>query len=136
MATNGVLVTDASSQPDIRKYFARYVTIPSYETPREAREVCGQLLRDEQWRRDIVQASQHAIEEGHRFRHRIQDLQEISGVDLTSSAEGGIKILQPQEFYDPIQSRLLTFRRIASWWYRNLREVIAEGVKITSGGLK
>ncbi len=88
MACNSVLVSDP--REDLVTQFGKYVKIPTYETPYEARQICQKLLQDDVWRREIIVGSQLAIEEGHRFKHRLKDLEEMVGVELICKNRGSL----------------------------------------------
>ncbi len=96
MACNSVLVSDF--RKEITTCFGNKVKIPIYENPFEARQICQKLLQDKIWREDIIAESNFAIESGHRFKHRIKDIQEIIGIDLLNNRNGKITFLNPSEF--------------------------------------
>ena len=96
MACNSALVSDP--REDLVTQFGKYVKIPTYENPYEARQICQKLLQDEIWRKEIVAGSQLAIEEGHRFRHRIKDMQEIIGINLMLGKVGSVQFLDSNDF--------------------------------------
>lgn len=83
MATNACLVSDERKNLDI--YFGKYVKIPTFDNPYDARKLCEKLLKDNIWRKEIVAGSQLAIEEGHRFKHRFKDIEEFVGVKLLNN---------------------------------------------------
>lgn len=97
MACNSALVSDP--RQDIVTQFGKYVKIPTYENPFEARQICEKLLKDEIWRKEIIAGSQLAIEEGHRFKYRMKDLEQIVGVKLfCDEPSGRVEFLNPDEF--------------------------------------
>ncbi len=95
MATNSCLVSNYN--PTIDRIFSKYVKIPMYETPGEAREICQKILKDELWRKEIVLGSQKAIEETGRFEHRMKDLEGIFGINLFPKKEGNMETLNHKE---------------------------------------
>jgi len=96
MACNAALVSDY--REDIVTHFGKYVKIPMYDNPYDARALCQKVLGDAVWRREIVQGSQLAIEEGHRFRHRLKDCEQILGVNLFPGAKGSLVWLDLKDF--------------------------------------
>lgn len=98
MACNSALVSDP--REDLVTQFGKYVKIPTYENPYEARQICQKLLQDEVWRKEIIAGSQLAIEEGHRFRHRLKDLEEIFGLKLFCEKKGKLTNINFADYYD------------------------------------
>jgi spore maturation protein CgeB len=82
MASNSCLISP--NKPDLVK-FNPYIKIPTFETPEEARELCIKLLKDDVWRKDIVDASHKAIEKHGRFEHMFKTMEEIIGVKLLNN---------------------------------------------------
>lgn len=97
MACNSVLVSDP--REDLVTQFGKYVKIPTYETPYEARQICQKLLQDDIWRKEIIAGSQLAIEEGHRFKHRLKDLEEIFGLKLFCERKGNFINVNFADYY-------------------------------------
>lgn len=97
MACNSVLVSDP--REDLVTQFGKYIKIPTYETPYEARQICQKLLQDEVWRKEIIAGSQLAIEEGHRFKHRLKDLGEIFGLKLFCERKGNLINVNFADYY-------------------------------------
>jgi hypothetical protein len=97
MACNSVLVSDP--REDLVTQFGKYVKIPTYETPYEARQICQKLLQDDVWRKEIIAGSQLAIEEGHRFKHRLKDLEEIFGLKLFCERQGNLINVNFADYY-------------------------------------
>lgn len=97
MASNACLVSDYRKNLEV--YFGKYVKIPMFNNIFEARELTQKLLKDDIWRREVVQGCQLAIEEGHRFHHRLRDMEEAVGIKLLNGNEGGsIRFLKPEDF--------------------------------------
>ncbi|MBM3695397.1 MAG: glycosyltransferase [Actinobacteria bacterium] len=90
LATNAVLVSD--QQPDLRELFPG-LSLPVYESPAEAREICRRLLGDDGARRGLAAAGQAAVEAGHRFRHRLAQMGEELGVNLLPGGAGACRRL-------------------------------------------
>lgn len=98
MACNSALISDP--RQDLITEFGDYVKIPTYSNPFEARKLCEKLLQDDIWRKEIVQNSQRAINEKHRFKHRMKDIEQIIGVSLfDEKKEGSIEILDNDKFF-------------------------------------
>lgn len=97
MASSACLVSEPLEE--IREYFGEHVEIPFFSTPAEAYDICKKLLNDEPMRRDIVERSQQAINQAHRYSHRIRTLGEIFNLDVTSNAGRGTFIrMFPEEY--------------------------------------
>lgn len=78
MASNGALVSDRKS--GLGEFTKGFVDIPMYDNRREAFDICQKLLKDDAWRRDIVEGSQKCIEERGRWDLRIRDIGEFTGI--------------------------------------------------------
>lgn len=102
MATNACLVSDY--REDLVTQFGKYVKIPTYNTPYEARQVCQKLLKDEIWRQEVVNGSQLAINEAHRFVHRFKDLESIFGIKIVNTGnQGSIVNLKSDDFMGRVE---------------------------------
>ena len=64
MASNACLVSEY--RPNFDKYFAD-IGLPYFDNPYDARTICKQLLTDENYRLDLVRASQQVIDKNFRF---------------------------------------------------------------------
>lgn len=62
MATNACLVSEKC--PALDQDFGKWVKIPQFENKHDAYDLCKKLLSEDNWRSDIVSASQLAIKEG------------------------------------------------------------------------
>lgn len=101
MATNSCLVSE--SKKDLMELYNKYVSIPTYETPEQARQACIRLLRDDALRQDLVYRSQQAIEINSRFEHRLKDMEQIFSINLFNESGGYIKRLHYKDFvYSPL----------------------------------
>ncbi len=78
LASNSCLI---SPPKEDLKLISPYVDIPTFTSPLEARELCKKLLKDEEWRKEIIVGSQKSINENHRFSHMIEKLNNL--VNLT-----------------------------------------------------
>lgn len=92
MASNACLISP--NKPDLAK-LSPYIKMPTFDSPQEARELCQKLLKDEIWRKDVVVASQKAIEEHGRFKHKFKIIEEAFNVRLfnDSSKEQNGKLI-------------------------------------------
>ncbi len=98
MATNACLVSDYRKNLEV--YFGKYVKIPTFTNTFEAHDLCRKLLADEIWRKEVVQGCQLAIEEEHRFKYRLRDMEQVVGVQLLNNQKiGSIRFLDPDYFY-------------------------------------
>ena len=111
MASDACLVSDRRSE--LEQDFGAEVPLQLYDSPWEAFEVCRRLLEDEELRRDVVAASNAVIERGHRWHHRLRDIEQICGVQLCHSGQAGaVTRLDPLNF---LKSGVLNWR-----WLDNL----------------
>ncbi|MBM3695406.1 MAG: glycosyltransferase family 1 protein [Actinobacteria bacterium] len=96
LATNCVLVSD--QQEDLAELFPG-LSLPTYETPEEARDLCTRLLADDAWRAEVALAGREAVQVGHRFRDRLHRMGEVLGVNLVpGEAEmGSLTRLDPRD---------------------------------------
>lgn len=108
MATNACLVSDY--RKDLITLFAKYVDIPIFHNAYDARKLCQKLLKDDIWRREIVENSQLAIEEGHRFNHRLIELEKTFGLNLHPKKSRGLfKQIYEKDFQKPEKSLKFNF---------------------------
>ena len=87
MASNACLVTSPSQ--DLKELFPD-VHIPMFNSPYEAREICQKLLANENMRKDIVAASQEAIDNGYRIENVVHLLEEITGITLNCNEKSNV----------------------------------------------
>lgn len=88
MASNACLVTEYCE--DLKTLFPK-VPLPMFTSEAELREQCLRLLKNENLRREIVLASQEAIENGHRFRHVLKSIEEFTGLNLHEGSDGSVQ---------------------------------------------
>lgn len=79
MASNACVVTDAHQM--LGEYFPG-VPIPTYHSAYEARDICRELLENENRRQEIVLQCQEAIEKKYRFRHLLEKMESYFGVSM------------------------------------------------------
>ncbi len=96
MASNGLLISDY--QEDLDLLFGDELELPVYESPGEARDLCLRFLKDDEHRLELVQASQEAIEKGHRFKHRLEKLSAIVNLNLRPGTAGTLNFLAAEKF--------------------------------------
>lgn len=108
MSTNACLVS--TNCEAIRQDFGKWVNIPMFNTRYEARELCQKLLAEDNWRKDIIAASNLAIKEGKfTFDERVKNIEEIFNLKIneTKKCEGlyfytntqRIKVFALSKFY-------------------------------------
>lgn len=94
MASNACLVSTENSF--MERHFSKYVKIPTFSNSFEARDLCQKLLKDESWRKDIVQASNEIINQDWRWHHRFKQMEQILNLKfLNTGASGKVSILEP-----------------------------------------
>lgn len=86
MASNACLISPP--KPDLKR-LSPYVEIPAYESPAECRELCRKLLKDEKWRKDIVEGSQKAVEEFCCYEHTLKTISGHTGFSLINPGISG-----------------------------------------------
>lgn len=94
MASNGCLISSYSQ--DLKDITKEWVDIPMYRTPIEARDLCIKLLKDDIWRKDIVEASQNYVESNAHWHQRFKQLEDFFGVSLFKEKEGSVQLLSPR----------------------------------------
>ncbi len=82
MASNACLLISEAS--DLKKLTKDYLEIPMYKTPWEARELSKKILADEEYRKQIVKASQKYVDENARWIHRFRDMENIIGIRIVN----------------------------------------------------
>lgn len=93
LASNACLVTEYKN--DIRELFPK-VGIPTFTSPYEAREQCKKLLESDSLREDIVSSAHEAIENGFRFRHVLEKIEDFTGMSLRGVA-GSLEFFSDEE---------------------------------------
>ena len=118
MASNACLVSEYKS--DIKKYFGNI--IPTFESPFEAREICVKLLKDEVYRREIVEKSNEIINQKFRFNNVLPILEEFCGVPLRNNKEGyKTFILESEKRIKPIKLKYKIMKKIYDRLEKKLR---------------
>lgn len=81
MASNACLLSDYRRDLGIlmKPYFKDF---PMFTSSAEAREIAVKLLKEENYRKDIVAASQQMVEENCRFEPKIKELSNVLGINL------------------------------------------------------
>ena len=107
MASNACLVPSYSSE--LKREIKEYVDLPMFNTPQEARDICKKLLDDEPYRKSLVEASQHFIEDNGRWIDRIRKMENILNMKLIfENKKGELKKLvwHPAEWDARIPQRV------------------------------
>ncbi len=87
MASNGCLVIERSS--DLMDLIGNEVDLPMFDSPYEVRDICKELLQNDERRKEIVEQSQKWVEKNARWVDRLRDTQQIVGVKLFDGNEMG-----------------------------------------------
>ena len=87
MASNACLVIEKSS--GFCDLIKGEVDIPVFSSPYEVRDICKELLNDEERRKEIVAQSQKWVEKHARWKDRFKDTQDIVGVKLMNDSQEG-----------------------------------------------
>lgn len=80
LASNSCLVTEY--KPNIEKYFGN-IGIPTFTNPYEAREICIDLLKNENKRLDIVAKSNEIIDKNFRLKNFWYIIEDFVGIKLS-----------------------------------------------------
>lgn len=103
MASNACLVSEQSS--DLKNLTKDYVDIPMFHTPWEARELCIDLLNNENKRKDIVVASQEYINKNARWINRFKDIENILNIKIVNlDKKGSVVILAENEEFQKLHN--------------------------------
>jgi len=84
MASGACLVSEY--KPDLVKYFSS-INLPMFQNPYEARELCVKLLNEENYRNDIVAASNEIINKSFRFCNVKNLIENYFGISLSGKQE-------------------------------------------------
>ncbi len=103
MASNGLLITSRSDL--LAQQTKGYVSIPMFESPFEAREVCKKYLAEDNLRADIIAASQEFIEKNGRWKDNFIMMEQFLGVSLTRKAE------HPDDCPAPVETVKLKYKK-------------------------
>lgn len=100
MASDACLVTNFSS--DLNALYKG--KLPMYKTKSEAREICIDLLKNENKRQDIIAISNNIIEEKCRPQRALEQLSHISNINLLSNNKNNLinNSLKINALYQPI----------------------------------
>ncbi len=97
MASNSCLMTDSNS--GIQRFTKKYVDIPTFDSPAEAKALAIKLLKDQAWRSELVLKSQKCIEETGRWESRFKQLDDIFDKGLLGKSShpnpGAVVYLKP-----------------------------------------
>lgn len=95
LSSNAVLL--APKKSELLKLMQGYADLPMYESPAEARELAVKLLREDNWRKEIVMASQKMVDDKCRFDSKIKDMQSHFNICLVNDGVmGNVVDLEPQ----------------------------------------
>ncbi len=92
MASNACLVSSTSRE--LREQTKGWVDLPMFDTPAEARKICGTLLKDEKRREELCACSHEFIEQNGRWSHRFREMEQILDLHLLDEkCEGSFRKL-------------------------------------------
>ncbi len=75
--------------------FGNEVELPCFKTAAEAHDLCQYYLLNDHLRQRLVEASNRCIDNGHRFRHRLRKISEVTGVSVHGGEAGTFDELKP-----------------------------------------
>ena len=90
LASQSCLVS--TSKPYLRQLFKGYMDIPTYESDIEARDLCLKLLKDNELRKDVVEASNIVVDKKLRFEDKIKKMGGVIHVELSNNNHIGSNI--------------------------------------------
>lgn len=90
LASNACLVTENKS--DLTKLFPE-VKLATFKSEYEAREQCIMLLKNEEYRLEIVRRAQEAIDKRHRVKHAIENIEEFLNIPLRNGTQGSLDFI-------------------------------------------
>lgn len=112
LASGGCLVSEYSSA--IVDNFDRYVKLPIFQNQYEARELCKKILKDDDYRSDIVLASNDIIDKQWRWVYRFKQMEDILGLNLVSENKvGSLDFIKPKYLYKLSSSK---FQDLKNKW--------------------
>ncbi len=105
LSSNAVLLSPKKSE--LVKLMRGYAELPMYESPSEARELAAKLLKEDNWRKDIVAASQKMIDEKCRFDNKLSEMQRYFNLPIvTDGVSGEIVNLEAQDCFHSFGTNL------------------------------
>lgn len=96
MASNGVLLS--SYNKGIERFTKGFVNIPMFRSSGEAYDIARKLLKDDAYRKDIIDASNECIESKGRWHHRLDEIYQAIGVNLRNNESGNLTILNRDQY--------------------------------------
>ncbi len=94
MASGGCLVS--SRTPYFTNVF-KLDTIPQFDSPEAAHDICKKLLDNDSMRQDIVAQCNDIIAKSWRFENRFKEIEQILNINLLNNSKGTLKILKPKK---------------------------------------
>lgn len=86
LASGGLLLSD--ERPDLIRITKKYVDLPMYKSPAEARTLITKFLKDEAHRKEIVLACNEMVDKECRFEPRFKMMSEIVKINLFTDTPG------------------------------------------------
>lgn len=86
MSTKAFLLSER--RPDLESLMKQYIDFPMFESDAEARAIAIKLLSNENWRKELVEASNKMIEENCRFEKKIYEMEQYLGLKLMLNQVG------------------------------------------------
>ncbi len=119
MASNGCLISSYSMQ--LKRETKGFVDIPMFHTPIEARELCIKYLKEENLRKELIEASQKFVEKKARWCDRFEILEDILNIKLiVPHKEGTIKFLKSMEIEQELPKKIQ--KKLQRSWKSLLKE--------------
>ncbi|MHC8598287.1 glycosyltransferase family protein [Arenicellales bacterium IMCC55707] len=100
MASSAALISNFSA--DLMSDFPK-LQIATFRSSQELVNLAEQVIKDLEFRKEIVLISNEYIENGYRWKHRFKLISQITGVDLTRGASAGThRVLRIDGDIDPL----------------------------------
>ena len=100
LASNSVLLSP--DKKDLKTLMQGYAELPTFNSPAEAKDIAGKLLKDDVLRKELSQASKKMINDKCRFELKFKTMQEHLKINLFPDNIGSIKHLDEKEFFNII----------------------------------
>ena len=115
MASNGCLLSNYNK--GVRDFASSYIDLPMYKSSGEAYSIAKKLLKDDVYRRELVEGSQICIEEKGRWKHRFEEIEMMTGIKIDNTNKSGecsVTILQSSEYVKESYRQAIKFAALVA----------------------
>ncbi|MEM6812430.1 MAG: hypothetical protein AAF549_08180 [Pseudomonadota bacterium] len=96
LASSSCLITQ--NNQGVKDFLKGYIDIPMYDNIYEVRELCKKVLKDEGWKKEIIDICNKAIHEKGRWIYNFEKFEEIFDISFVNNKKGSIKKLESTQF--------------------------------------